>query len=239
MLDVHPPEHAAHSWRDFFIHIATIVIGLLIAIGLEQTVEFVHHREQRARLLEDLRLEAEGRIRTIANNNRVHSADQRWYRDTLHALLAAQPVAESVTFVIPAQPRSGEDPKPEIAVWDAAKASGVVSVLSRDEIEAWNRVNFFAELTQRRVEQWNADSRHLAATEDSLGISLVPGKSVRLAVKDRDDLARALGSVIEDSNAVIEGDVATSGSSEAVLHGARNAMEMVPYIRATQDALPR
>ncbi len=44
MLDVHPAHHAAQSWRDFFIHIATIVIGLLIAIGLEQTVEYVHHR---------------------------------------------------------------------------------------------------------------------------------------------------------------------------------------------------
>ena len=32
MLDVHPPHHAANTWRDFFIHIATIVIGLLIAI---------------------------------------------------------------------------------------------------------------------------------------------------------------------------------------------------------------
>ena len=44
MIDVHPAPHAAHSWRDFFIHIATIVIGLLIAIGLEQTVEYFHHR---------------------------------------------------------------------------------------------------------------------------------------------------------------------------------------------------
>ena len=33
MLDVHPPHHAATTWRDFFIHIATIVLGL------EQTIE--------------------------------------------------------------------------------------------------------------------------------------------------------------------------------------------------------
>lgn len=46
-MEVHPPEHAIHNWRDFFIHIGTITIGLLIAIGLEQTVEFVHHRHQR------------------------------------------------------------------------------------------------------------------------------------------------------------------------------------------------
>jgi hypothetical protein len=38
MLDVHPPHKAAHTFKDFFIHIATIVIGLLIAVGLEQTV---------------------------------------------------------------------------------------------------------------------------------------------------------------------------------------------------------
>lgn len=46
MLDVHPAHHAATTWRDFFIHIATIVIGLLIAVGLEQTVEYVHHRRE-------------------------------------------------------------------------------------------------------------------------------------------------------------------------------------------------
>ena len=45
MLDVHPHQ-AVHTWRDFLVHIATIVIGLLIAISLEQTVEFFHHRHQ-------------------------------------------------------------------------------------------------------------------------------------------------------------------------------------------------
>jgi hypothetical protein len=39
MLDVHPAHHAASSWKEFLIHIATIVLGLLIAIALEQTVE--------------------------------------------------------------------------------------------------------------------------------------------------------------------------------------------------------
>jgi inner membrane protein involved in colicin E2 resistance len=31
MLDVHPPHEAAHTWKDFLIHIATIVYGLLIS----------------------------------------------------------------------------------------------------------------------------------------------------------------------------------------------------------------
>src|SRR6202049_139743 len=44
MLDVHAPHKAVHTWKDFFIHLATIVIGLLIAVGLEQTVEHIHDR---------------------------------------------------------------------------------------------------------------------------------------------------------------------------------------------------
>jgi hypothetical protein len=57
MLDVHPAHHAASSWREFFIHIATIVLGLLIAVGLEQTVEFFHHRSQGREALEQLKVE--------------------------------------------------------------------------------------------------------------------------------------------------------------------------------------
>ena len=37
MLDVHAPHESIHTWKSFFIHIATIVIGLFIAVGLEQT----------------------------------------------------------------------------------------------------------------------------------------------------------------------------------------------------------
>jgi hypothetical protein len=46
MLDVHSAPHAAHGWRDFFVHIVTIVIGLLIALGLEQFAEGIHHRSE-------------------------------------------------------------------------------------------------------------------------------------------------------------------------------------------------
>jgi hypothetical protein len=68
MLDVHAPHESIHSWRDFFIHIATISIGLLIAIGLEQTVEYLHHRHQVADLREALRTERE--------QNHLRLADQ-------------------------------------------------------------------------------------------------------------------------------------------------------------------
>jgi hypothetical protein len=57
MLDVHPPHESIHTWKDFSIHIATIVVGLLIAIGLEQTVEHFHHRHQVAEVRDSLSVE--------------------------------------------------------------------------------------------------------------------------------------------------------------------------------------
>ena len=38
----------------FLHHIATITIGLLIAVSLAQTVEFFHHRHQRQQLVAQL-----------------------------------------------------------------------------------------------------------------------------------------------------------------------------------------
>jgi hypothetical protein len=57
MLDVHAPRQSVHTWKDFFIHIATIVVGLLIAIGLEQTVEHFHHKHQVAEVRDSLNVE--------------------------------------------------------------------------------------------------------------------------------------------------------------------------------------
>jgi hypothetical protein len=40
-MEIHRPK-AAHSWREFFIEIGTIVIGILIALSLEQAIEALH-----------------------------------------------------------------------------------------------------------------------------------------------------------------------------------------------------
>jgi hypothetical protein len=44
VIDVHPPHEPIHGWRDFFLHLATITIGLLISLSLEGCVEWQHHR---------------------------------------------------------------------------------------------------------------------------------------------------------------------------------------------------
>jgi hypothetical protein len=64
MLDVHPPHEPVHGVRDFIIHLLTITIGLLIAVGIEGCVEWQHHRhlvrEAETSLHEEIKSNADG-----------------------------------------------------------------------------------------------------------------------------------------------------------------------------------
>jgi hypothetical protein len=44
-VDVHAPHSSIHGWKDFLLHLVTITVGLLIAVGIEGCVE--RHREHR------------------------------------------------------------------------------------------------------------------------------------------------------------------------------------------------
>jgi hypothetical protein len=238
MLDVHAPHETIHTWKSFFIHIATIVIGLLIAIALEQTVEYLHHREQRHQLLEDLRHEAEERVNLMLTNNRVHMDLEKWYRDILRAALASSPVGGSATFEVPPYPTGGVDEKPEEAVWDAAKASGAVIVLSRSEIETWELVDYFTKRVKKDVETLQAAIRALRAATDHIGVSLAPGVPVRVSLEQRDELTRDLGNLIEAAHDLLRDEIVSGGASKAVLHGAQTGRQMNPYIEDALKALP-
>lgn len=73
MLEVHAPHRATHTAKDFLLHIAAISIGLLLALGLESTAEWLHHRHQGRQALEVLRREVERNRLVLAAD--IESAD--------------------------------------------------------------------------------------------------------------------------------------------------------------------
>src|ERR1700735_4560096 len=68
MLEVHAPHEALHTWQGFFIHIATVVSGLVVAVGLEQTVELFHHRHLREQLEAQMREVFAGDLQSDSNS---------------------------------------------------------------------------------------------------------------------------------------------------------------------------
>jgi hypothetical protein len=132
MLDVHPAHHAASTWREFFIHIATIVIGLLIAVGLEQTVEYFHHQHQlhdvRQGILADasLYLHDVDQLRLL-NRQRIEDLNTR-----IQQLQAA--LSHHQQLVSPIYRPTPPTNTIRLGNFSAAKASGLVQLLNEDEI---------------------------------------------------------------------------------------------------------
>lgn len=141
MLDVHPAYHAATTRRDFFIHITTIVLGLLIAIGLEQTVEWVHHRYQLQELHTALREDAEKTVRETPATLQHFQGLAAWYA------AREEQVQQSLQdhHPVPAPPPHPHllpaSPVPLEPAWTAAVASGLVSLLPQDEVKDYTEVD--------------------------------------------------------------------------------------------------
>jgi len=139
MIDVHPAPHAALSPREFLIHIATIVIGIIIAIGLEQAVETIHHRHQGERLEAALRQEALTNRRLIAYDTDSVNEVRRNIR-----LNMANLDRDGKAFVPVPPPHDTFLPFINTA-WIAARSNGIISMLPNDVAASYWRVNFLAE----------------------------------------------------------------------------------------------
>jgi hypothetical protein len=172
MLDVHPAHHAASSWKEFFIHIATIVLGLLIAVGLEQTVELVHHRDELAQIRRELAAERETNREALAKGAKYWRWEAVELENNLMVLAYLQKHPGTADENLPGSLVWSyvHEPHSE-AVWDAAKTSGVTSLMSREEIEQYEDMyNKLRQVDDARVIAWESlnDASRYQFTESRL-----------------------------------------------------------------------
>ena len=136
MLDVHPPEHTPHSWRDFFIHIATIVLGLLIAVGLEQSVEWLHRRHEIKETREALAQEREQNRRRFPASTANFHLEAALLENNLQVLLFLQQHPGTPEEKLPGTLQWDLRYVPGIeSVWKNAQQTQVLSLLPRQEVE--------------------------------------------------------------------------------------------------------
>jgi len=239
MIDIHPPQHGSITRRDFFIHLFIVVLGILIAIGLEQGAEIVHHHQQRHQLEADLYAEAQRNVDTIQANEKNFAVYMAWYRDVLKAGREAKPAGGFVTFLIPPRVGTKIAQRPMDNVWPAATASGAVAVLPREEIETFGRINTYAQFADQIAGTRQAAAVTENAVLSRLGLSLAPGTTERMTAQDRDELMRALATHLEGYRALAVADAAWQGCSEAVLQGVNSIEGFYPYIARPQAAIPK
>lgn len=158
MIDVHEPHQTIHTWRDFFVHIATIVIGLIIAVGLEQTVERISQ-------LHELSETRAGLAHEQLANQESWAADEHDWRRTFVELKNNLTVLEYIKHH-PGTPQNalpGDlswNQSPFIwnhAVWDATQQKGVVQRMALKEANGY--VEYYAimsGLSEQSGQAWTA-----------------------------------------------------------------------------------
>ena len=141
MLDVHAPHGGIHSWSDFFTHIATIAIGLLIAVGLEQTVEYFHHRHQVAEVRDSLSVERRFNINRFAV-----------FRDEFHRFVPKLEINLAVFQYLRSHPNAPTADWPGKldwlamstsfldAAWITAQQSTIVQYMPRAEVQRYDEL---------------------------------------------------------------------------------------------------
>ena len=132
MFDVHPVHGAAHSWRDFLFHIATISAGLLLALGLERLVEYAHHRSQlsdaRLALAAELATNAEIVDFNLAAAQRIAAALEKDLQ-TLRTLPEATP-RDALSY-------EWKVKWPSDAAWQVVRQDGSLGLMPRDELHLY------------------------------------------------------------------------------------------------------
>lgn len=169
VLDVHPPHHAATTWRDFFVHIATIVVGLLIAIGLEQTVEHFHNRHEVAETREALRVERENNRALMVKQVVFFRRETAALQNNLDVFLYLQRHAGTPQTELPGiltwhSALTGFSD----AAWITAQQSGITALMPHAEVEAYAALYAqFRLINQENAAYWTAVSNGLQySTQD-------------------------------------------------------------------------
>ena len=161
MLDVHAPHEATHSWKDFFIHIATIAVGLLIAVALEQTVEAVHRHHEAAALREDLHAETEQILADAQRADKAMDYELQWLAGRIAQVRAASWEGKPLVAAGPNQ--MPYFASPDIPIWRSAKAGGLTPLLSKGEINAFAEVEY----VQTHLESMSDDVKKAVANQRS------------------------------------------------------------------------
>ena len=134
MIDIHPPEKSDHTWKDFFLHIGTIAVGILIAIGLEQTVELLHENHQRTELRKAANTDARLYLRDVDQNRDAYT------RQVEDLTARIQQVRDTISLHHPLPPPAYRHAFPletvRLGNLAAAKSSGLIHLLTEDEINS-------------------------------------------------------------------------------------------------------
>ena len=150
MLDVHPPNTKMHGVADFFLHLFTITVGLLIALALEGLVERHHKAEVRREAESNLRQEIEDNRKAIQQRLPVMEQEKK----TLVTLLQfADARRHHQPFDVSKMTLGFTNSTLNDASWRTAGATGALALMDYNTAQRYSNVYQLQQQTMRLEQQ--------------------------------------------------------------------------------------
>jgi len=133
-MEVHPPHGPIHSIKEFMVHLLAITIGLLIALGLESSVEWVHHRHLARDARENILQEVRANQQMVARQLSVLPAEEKRLDEILRGVDDVQhgrPTKQLGDFM-------WTSILLQDSAWRTASSTGAVAFMSYDEVQRYS-----------------------------------------------------------------------------------------------------
>jgi hypothetical protein len=137
MLDVHPPHEKMHGFKDFLLHLLTITIGLLIALGLEGYAEHWKQRELKKDADTKLRQEIRDNAQEIALVHNATASEQENLERIVDFMSARKKNEPYDTRQIRLGFTVGDL---NSASWKTAAATGALGFMEYDQVQRYSAV---------------------------------------------------------------------------------------------------
>ena len=161
MLDVHPPHRAIEGVGEFFLHLFTITVGLLIAVGIEAAVERHQHRELAAEARDTMTAEIRKNSSNVADALKEIDKEQQKLKDNLAKVRKVQlnpsdPSSRDLHLDISFDTTGLED-----TGWRTAQVTGALAFMPYAESERYTSIYRVGEEFLKNQDQLSEDESRI------------------------------------------------------------------------------
>jgi len=191
MFDIHLPHKPIHGIWEFFLHLFTITVGLLIAVQIESCVEWRHHIHLAEEARAALRAEIEQNLKDL---KKVQPGLEAW-RASNDADLAAMrriqehpddPDAQHANLAVNASGITLAD-----TAWRTAQSTGALAYMPYEEAERYSNI-YQAQATLLAMEDKPLDdAAHVLGLIEKL--NLHSSRSHKITAAEASELAQKFG----------------------------------------------
>ena len=195
-MEIHKPK-PWHGWREFLAEISVVVVGILIALAGEQTVEAAHRQIEGSALRTELREESRQILTDATKCGVTTDYELRWVRTRIAQVQATVWRGQRLA---PREPN--DEPtcaSPDIPIWRSAKAAGKTALLTKGELNAYAEVEY----VQTHLDAYFEDAGRAKAAIRSFNGQLptLADGEPDFSVLSRDDLRKYLGLLSDTAQA--------------------------------------